>query len=708
MMNNILELMIRRSRQATPSVPMDYVFYAPLATDLDDHSISARTCTEAGYDTGNIALVTKEGLPCVYLPTYTKLTYPVGNVAIGGNARTFSIWYYPNFEDWGYYAMLGMGGEGWKEAFEIAANDNKVVFGGRYEDVFSDSSLKHRWNHIAVTYDGTTINVYHNGELVSYGDIELNTATSDIIIGGRPWDEWFYNNAWFSTARIYNRALSASEILSLYNELSITYQATLEADTFDFYPSNTYKALNYNTFDYTPTFEIVSGTLPNTITFDTVTGTFEGTAPLDSDHVYTLSVRVSAPNCLPATATITLQTHATARIEIESTTFGFVRDGLEDEAFSYFSDESVTFSVESGYSLPSGITMSDNRFYSDGTTAAGTYTVVVRGTSTHNQTGSTGTMTINVAANVISISTKPIKFYVDKGAYSKPLKYTTTRHAITPVYSLSGTLPTGITFNSQTGEFSSDGLQSAASTATVSVTVASSTGLSTADTENVEIDVEMVSVVPSDYIWYTPFTTDYEEETSGIVGVPHQQNAFSIATDNSKFGSGFLAARKTQDDEYGIEYANTATYMDLSAGNISVSLWLRAPNWSNYSQLLGGTRPYDGADGFVLFADFESEGVLDFRSASNDSLASPRVNLDSDWHHYVFTRNSSGDWAWWKDGVASTSGSNDTGSINGTQQNMKIGGGTNWSKCAYFDLVHFRVYDRVLNSEEIEDLYTEF
>lgn len=719
MMNNIFELMIRRSHATpptppTPSIPTDYVFYAPLSSDLDDISQYGRTLTATD---GTPVFTTEDGIPCCRLDDWCFLeTTDMSGISSGNHDFTLSLWYKPSdgLNDYGIMMAVGR---------DWSYQDVKLMmYGGYYAagtwdfDNPSQAKPTSNWVNLVAKYVASTrtyslyINGYERYSSVCSENLNMETGSDGrISIGSLRGSYTTWWRDYFADAYVYNRALTDTEISALAAQHSVSYACTMENSTYLEFPI-TYSEyeISYSSVNE-PTFEITSGALPNTITFDTHTGKFYGTAPMDSDHNYNLSIRLTAPNSTPATGTVEINTYATARIWFDDQTFGIVRDGSESHEIDVSGDDnSISLAIESGSSLPSGITLSGHSLVSDGTTAAGTYSVVLRATSEHNQTGVTATMTLNVAANVISINTNPITFYVDKGAYSKPLKYTTTRHAITPVYSLSGTLPTGITFNSQTGEFSSDGLQSAASTATVSVTVASSTGLSTADTENVEIDVEMVSIVPSDYIWYTPFTTDYEEETSGIVGVPHQQDAFSIATDNSKFGSGFLAARKTQDDEYGIEYANTATYMDLSAGDISVSLWLRAPNWSDYSQLVGGTRPSDGENGFVLFADFESEGVLDFRSASNDSLASPRVNLDSDWHHYVFTRNSSGDWAWWKDGVASTSGSNDTGSINGSQQNMKIGGGTNWSKQAYFDLAHFRIYDRVLDSDEIDDLYNEF
>lgn len=351
--------------------------------------------------------------------------------------------------------------------------------------------------------------------------------------------------------------------------------------------------------------------------------------------------------------------------------------------------------------LPSGVTMSTAGIVTyDGTACTpDTYTWAVSATDGTDTVTATVTMTMGYAILEITPG-QTVKFKLGEPS-SYQIQYSADG---TPTFATSTTLPAGVTMTTG-GLIEYDGTGSTETTVSVAVTAT----MTFAQVASATVGVELAeSTIPQDYIWYTPFTSDYTEETSGIVGVAGQPSAFSIATDSSKFGAGYLAARKTTPDSVGIEYANTATYMDLSAGDITISLWLRAPDWSQYSQLLGGTRPYDGAPGFVLFADFEWNGVLDFRSATNNSLASPQVNQDSDWHHYLFTRTAQGSWTWYRDGVASTSGTGDTGSINGTRQNMKIGGGTNWTKDAYFDLAQLRIYGRVLTAAEIEALKQEF
>ena len=83
--------------------------------------------------------------------------------------------------------------------------------------------VENRWNHWAVTYDGTTLKIYRNSVLSSSsgatGNI-TNTTTSFIIGGqggvGNPSME-------LSGLKVYNRALTADEISQNFNALKRRY-----------------------------------------------------------------------------------------------------------------------------------------------------------------------------------------------------------------------------------------------------------------------------------------------------------------------------------------------------------------------------------------------------------------------------------------------------------------------------------------------------
>ena len=159
------------------------------------------------------------------------------------------------------------------------------------------------------------------------------------------------------------------------------------------------------------TFEIIEGALPNTISFNTSTGQFTGKGPTDANHTYNLKVKLTAPKSTPAICNVTINTYKTARISLSNQSFSFISNKAEGKSMSYTSDEAVTFTIQSG-TLPTGMTLSGNSFFSNGqNTSAATQQVVVRATSANNQTGVTATMTINMQMNYIICRNQTLKFY---------------------------------------------------------------------------------------------------------------------------------------------------------------------------------------------------------------------------------------------------------------------------------------------------------
>jgi hypothetical protein len=78
------------------------------------------------------------------------------------------------------------------------------------------------WTHLAATYDGTTLRLYVNGTLVRSAAFPGALVVTDGVLrigGNAVWGEWF--NGHIDEVRIYNRALSVSEIATDMN-LSIT------------------------------------------------------------------------------------------------------------------------------------------------------------------------------------------------------------------------------------------------------------------------------------------------------------------------------------------------------------------------------------------------------------------------------------------------------------------------------------------------------
>ncbi len=143
------------------------------------------------------------------------------NGVVGSIDKSYSIWVY----------MLSTSTVGYRSVFGYANNNNTPWLGlhsGTMSLRFWDLSYRatcatlqtHIWYHVVITSDVTGSSCYVNGELTGTGTRSTSIG-EDIQIGFNNGDT--YINARLDEFRIYNRALSASEIEALYR----SGQATL-------------------------------------------------------------------------------------------------------------------------------------------------------------------------------------------------------------------------------------------------------------------------------------------------------------------------------------------------------------------------------------------------------------------------------------------------------------------------------------------------
>ena len=88
---------------------------------------------------------------------------------------------------------------------------------------FNDSDLLNIWHHVVVTYDGTTLRLYRNGVQLNSNTSTGNiTNTSDTLeIGRRYTGSYFIGR--LTGQKIYNRALTVTEIQQNFNALKGRY-----------------------------------------------------------------------------------------------------------------------------------------------------------------------------------------------------------------------------------------------------------------------------------------------------------------------------------------------------------------------------------------------------------------------------------------------------------------------------------------------------
>ena len=141
---------------------------------------------------------------------------------IGSASRTFSVWLYP--EVIGIQNLLGYGLSSDGRLFDIYLNGDSQIgghfYGAGYDTVGTGSPtyVLNQWQHFVISYDGTIARVYYDGEYYKEKTVALNTGSSQLFIGKGAWTSAANFKGRISSVKVYNRALSLSEIESLFDK----------------------------------------------------------------------------------------------------------------------------------------------------------------------------------------------------------------------------------------------------------------------------------------------------------------------------------------------------------------------------------------------------------------------------------------------------------------------------------------------------------
>jgi len=132
-----------------------------------------------------------------------------------------SVWVgssYPNIVSKG--ASAGWDTNGWSL---FAFSDARIGVGQRsgatVASITFTNTLKDQWTHIVGTWNGSQIKIYQNGIIkgTTTQTFSLPTTSTSLLIGKDPGSQYFGGR--IDEIRIYKRALSVTEILTMYNDL---------------------------------------------------------------------------------------------------------------------------------------------------------------------------------------------------------------------------------------------------------------------------------------------------------------------------------------------------------------------------------------------------------------------------------------------------------------------------------------------------------
>jgi len=145
----------------------------------------------------------------------------VNNAGISGSvARSMEAWV--KFNSVTGNAVISIGGSGVLSytLYELMAYNSNAI--EHYWGSFTQGSTvlaTNTWYHIVIIYDGTTNHyVYVNGVQVAFASTPtLNTSNTPIYIGPAVTTSWGAFDGKIAALRIYNRALSSSEVTTNFN-----------------------------------------------------------------------------------------------------------------------------------------------------------------------------------------------------------------------------------------------------------------------------------------------------------------------------------------------------------------------------------------------------------------------------------------------------------------------------------------------------------
>jgi hypothetical protein len=155
-----------------------------------------------------------------------NLPYNAAQVLPAASAFTVSAWVKPSNLGGGFETILDQNPTGGNDNYflEINANQADCGFHGQPVNGFQIITMtgtlsNNNWYHLACVYDRTahTLSIYVNGTLnnsmAETNNLDTNTGPSYIGTGNG--SQWFAGT--IDDVRVYNRALSASEITQIYN-----------------------------------------------------------------------------------------------------------------------------------------------------------------------------------------------------------------------------------------------------------------------------------------------------------------------------------------------------------------------------------------------------------------------------------------------------------------------------------------------------------
>ena len=166
----------------------------------------------------------------IYVAYASSFVSSTANLSIVGQSpRTINFWFKSAQQTQAAISFGSRSSEG--GLFEVLLNHPTGGYAGHFWGADMDtgasgtgahpSVLWNTWTMATMTYDGTDVKLYQNDELKRTATLSLDTSPTHLYIGGHNDPAWYGGYAgYIDDVRVYNYALDADELATVYLEMS--------------------------------------------------------------------------------------------------------------------------------------------------------------------------------------------------------------------------------------------------------------------------------------------------------------------------------------------------------------------------------------------------------------------------------------------------------------------------------------------------------
>jgi hypothetical protein len=219
----------------------DWKFNEISGTSASDNSGNVNTGTlvnSPSWVTGKIGNALSFTNSYVNIPSSSSINSITNAITISAWIKTTNTSQEAILERWQYGTGVN------KRAFCLEVLSNKVYFGLSKDGTSANSKWltsvtsvnDGTWKYITATFDGTTMKIYINGVLdasVSAGFTSIFASTGNLHIGKQEYNSGVFGYPFIGTIdemKLYNKALTLSEVQSLYALTKSSYEEDLTVD----------------------------------------------------------------------------------------------------------------------------------------------------------------------------------------------------------------------------------------------------------------------------------------------------------------------------------------------------------------------------------------------------------------------------------------------------------------------------------------------